>query len=147
MLGFSTLDQLDALLNTVRIHLKSRTGRFFFDVYQPDHVRLSREHERQLEPDVFFVASLGAAVYRETEIRRDVANSLMRVQFRYRWFDARGRERRAVMKFDATYLFPRELRVLLERNGLEIESLWGNYDASPLSSDSPRMIGIAKALR
>lgn len=37
-------------------------------------------------------------------------------------------------------LFPRELRILLERNGLAIEHLWGNYDGSPLGANSPRMI-------
>lgn len=147
LLGFPTLARLDALLTNVRRHLRPRTGRFFFDVYQPDHLRLAREHESSLEPDLFFVPALGRSVYRETRIRRDVAKSLMHVQFHYRWFDPRGRERKAVMKFDATYLFPRELQMLLERSGLEIESLWGNYDASPLTSASPRIIGIAKAMR
>lgn len=147
LLGFSTLDQLDAVLTNVRRHLRPRTGRFFFDVFHPDHLRLAREHEAEIEPDLFYVPTIGRAVYRQTEIRRDVGRSVMHVQFRYRWFDDAGREKRATMKFDATYLFPRELRILLERNGLEIESLWGNYDASPLTSGSPRMIGIARAMR
>lgn len=147
LLGFSTLPELDAVLGNVRRRLKPRTGRFFFDLFHPDHLRLTREHERAIEPDVFFVHTIGRTVYRETAIRRDVGRSLMHVQFRYRWFDDAGREKRATMKFDATYLFPRELRILLERNGLQIESLWGNYDASPLTSHSPRMIGIARAMR
>ena len=39
-----------------------------------------------------------------------------------------------------TYVFPRELQLLLERNGLQIERLFGNYDGSPVGIDSPRMI-------
>ena len=42
--------------------------------------------------------------------------------------------------FNATFLFPRELQLLLERNGLRIERMFGNYDGSPLGDDSPRMI-------
>jgi SAM-dependent methyltransferase len=147
LLGFASLEDLDAVLTTVREHLKPRTGRFFFDLFHPDHLRMAREHEADVEPDAFFVPSLNRTVYRTTEIHRDVGRSLIRLKFHYRWFDARGRERRETMKFDATYLFPRELRILLERNGLEIESLWGNYDASPLTSDAPRMIGIARAMQ
>lgn len=146
LLGFSTLEQLDAVLTNVRRHLRPRTGRFFFDLFHPDHLRLAREHERDVEPDAFFVPTIARTVYRTTEIRRDVGRSLMRVTFHYRWHDDAGREKRVAMKFDATYLFPRELWMLLERNGLGVESLWGNYDASPLTSHSPRMIGIARAM-
>ena len=43
-------------------------------------------------------------------------------------------------RFDITFIFPRELRILLERNGLKIRKIWGNYDGSALNADSPRMI-------
>jgi hypothetical protein len=39
-----------------------------------------------------------------------------------------------------TFIFPRELQLLLERNGLKIEHFYGNYDGSKLNADSPRMI-------
>jgi hypothetical protein len=62
------------------------------------------------------------------------------VTFHYTWFDEFGREKREKTEFDMTYMFPRELQVLLERNGLQIERMWGNYDGSPLKATSPRMI-------
>jgi len=37
-------------------------------------------------------------------------------------------------------MFPRELQLLLERNGLRIEHLYGNYDGSAITPDSPRII-------
>ncbi|HZL34685.1 MAG TPA: class I SAM-dependent methyltransferase [Tepidisphaeraceae bacterium] len=43
---------------------------------------------------------------------------------------------------DMTYIFPRELQLLLERNGLQIDYLFGNYDGSPLTSASPRIIAL-----
>ena len=39
-----------------------------------------------------------------------------------------------------TWLFPREFQLLVERHGLRVERLFGNYDGSPLDDDSPRMI-------
>jgi hypothetical protein len=62
------------------------------------------------------------------------------VTFNYSWFDAAGRPHVEQNKFTLTWLFPRELQLLLERNGLRIERLWGNYDGSKLKDESPRMI-------
>jgi len=44
-----------------------------------------------------------------------------------------------------TCIFPRELQLLLERNGLQIEQLWGNYDGGAFNRNSPRM--IARCMR
>jgi hypothetical protein len=41
-----------------------------------------------------------------------------------------------------TYIMPRELTLLLERNGLSVEKLYGNYDGTPLAANSPRMIAL-----
>ena len=43
-----------------------------------------------------------------------------------------------------TCIFPRELQLLLERNGFLIERLFGNYDGSDLADNSPRMIARCK---
>ena len=51
-----------------------------------------------------------------------------------------GQAKREKFEFDMTCIFPRELHLLLERNGLKVAHLWGNYDGSKLTSDSPRMI-------
>jgi SAM-dependent methyltransferase len=139
LLAFTTQDELDRLLANVRRHLKPG-GRFWVDVFNPDHARLGRDVERGLERDVFHVAELDRTVFRQTDITRDMSRQLMRTTFRYKWFDRFGRERREKFEFDMTCVFPREMRLLLERNGLEVEEVWGNYDGSPLGKDSPRMI-------
>jgi hypothetical protein len=46
--------------------------------------------------------------------------------------------------FDLTFIFPRELQLLLERNGFKIERIYGDYDGSTLNADSPRMITMAR---
>ncbi len=37
-----------------------------------------------------------------------------------------------------------ELRVMMERNGLQVLTLFGDYDGSPYSLDSPRLIVLGK---
>ena len=138
-LGFPTLDRQDALLQTVRRHLKP-AGRFWLDVFQPDLRRLAEASVRGLAPTPFHVPRYDRTVVKTTDIRSFPSRQLQRLTFHYTWFDAQGRRRREKTVFDATFLFPRELQLLLERNGLQIERLFGNYDGSPLDDDSPRMI-------
>jgi SAM-dependent methyltransferase len=139
MLAFGSLEELDKVLQGVRRHLKPR-GRFFFDVFHPDHGMLSRREEKGLERDAFFVPELGRTVFRETDVVRDSARQIMHMTFRYKWFDEFGRTRRERFAFDMTCIFPRELRLLVERNAMRVEKLWGNYDGSAFEEKSPRMI-------
>jgi SAM-dependent methyltransferase len=139
LLAFTTLEELDRVFENVRRHLRPR-GRFWVDVFNPDHGMLGRDEDKGLERDAFFVPELGRTVYRQTDIRRDMSRQVMRATFRYRWFDALGVEKRERFSFDMTCIFPRELRLLVERHGMRIEHLWGNYDGSGFGKDSPRMI-------
>ena len=42
LLAFTTLEELDRVLQNVRKHLKP-SGRFWLDIFNPDHSMLSRE--------------------------------------------------------------------------------------------------------
>ena len=138
-LAFTTPEEQDRFLQVCRAHLRPG-GRLWLDVFQPNLSILAQESSTDLEPHVFHVPELDRTVYKATDVRRDVAAQLQRVTFRYAWFDARGVERRAKVAFPMTFVFPRELRLLLEHNGFTVEHLYGNYDGSPLGDDSPRMI-------
>lgn len=138
-LVFSTLDQQDAVLRNVRKHLKPR-GRFFLDIFQPNLALLAQEYSEDVEPTLFRVPRYDRTVLKTTSVKRDPSAQIQHVTFRYRWIDAHGREHRERTAFDLTFMFPRELQLLIERHGMTIEALWGNYDGSPLDADSPRMI-------
>ena len=138
-LGFPTLDRQDAVLQTVRRHLKP-TGRFWLDIFQPDLERLAKESVTGIDPIAFYVPRYDRTVVKTIDVENHPSRQLQRMTFRYTWFEKDGQERRAKTVFDATFLFPRELQLLLERNGLRIERLFGNYDGGPLDDDSPRMI-------
>jgi len=138
-LGFTTLEQQDALLAGVRKHLKPR-GRFWLDIFQPNLKLLAAPVSKNVDSHQFYVDSLERAVLQQTDVRRDPSAQCQHVTFRYQWFDSAGREHREKIEFDLTFMFPRELQLLLERNGLKIEHLYGDYDGSPINADSPRMI-------
>lgn len=138
-LVFTTLEQQDAVLQKVLAHLKPR-GRFWLDIFQPDLKMLSEAHRTDLDPTVFYVPQLERTVLRTTEIERGDEPQLQHVTFHYSWFGPHGEEHRERTRFDLTYMFPRELQLLLERNGLKIEALYGNYDGSKLTPEAPRMI-------
>lgn len=142
-LAFPTLVQQDACLATVLRHLKPE-GRLYLDLMHPNVDLLGIPKSRGLEPQYFYAPSLGTSVLKTIDVDRDPSKQIEKVTFRYRWHDAAGRPRQRLMKFEMTFIFPRELEMLLERHGLEIEYLWGNYDGSPVHVDSPRMICRAR---
>jgi hypothetical protein len=124
-------------------HLK-RAGKFWLDVFNPDLSVLSKGVSENLDPSLFYVPELDCTVQRTTTVRREPLAQLQRITFYYRWFNQRGIPRRKTCQFTMTYLMPRELKILLERHGLRIERMFGNYDASPLTADSPRMIALCR---
>jgi ubiquinone/menaquinone biosynthesis C-methylase UbiE len=141
--AFQTLDEQDRLLQNIRRHL-NRRGRVWIDIFQPDLSLLAPKKITGLEPNAFYVPQLDRTVFKTTDIERDQARQTQRVTFNYKWFDARGKEHRERMQSHMTWIFPRELQILLERNGFVIEKIYGNYDGSALNPDSPRMITRAK---
>ncbi len=55
-----------------------------------------------------------------------------------------GRQERLVQAFPFRYFFRYEVEHLLELCGFRIADLFGNYDRSPLSNDSPEMRFVAR---
>jgi SAM-dependent methyltransferase len=143
---FTTTVEQDRALQSIRRHLKP-AGRFWLDIFQPDLKLVAQDESNGLEPKMFYVPHLDRTVFRSTDIRRDPASQVQRITFNYIWFDRQGREIHEKRSFNLTYIFPRELRLLLERNGLELENLYGNYDGSKINANSPRMIACCKLLK
>jgi len=139
-LGFTTLEQQDQFLQMVRRHLKPRGGIFWLDIFQPNLALMANEVSKGIDATIFHVPALNRTVFVNVDVRRDPSKQLQRVTFNYRWHDANGVEHRQRTEFDLTFIFPRELQILLERNGLVIEKVFGDYDGEALDADSPRII-------
>lgn len=156
-LGFTTLDQQDAVLQVARNHLRKRTqqkgkrgrsaksrqggaGKLWIDIFQPNLPLMAADESRNIDPAVFYVPHLNRTVFMSVDVERDPSRQLQQITFNYRWFDGRGRERTQKKRFDLTFIFPRELQILLERNGFAIEQIFGDHDGTALNADSPRII-------
>jgi ubiquinone/menaquinone biosynthesis C-methylase UbiE len=143
LLAFPTLQQQDRLLRNVCRHLKP-AGRFWLDIFQPDPSLLIERHQKDMEVAAFHVPQLDRTVVGSTEVRRDMSRQHMLITDHYSWFDSEGHERRQRRTFEMTVIFPRELKLLLERNRFRIERIFGDHDGSPLRSGSPRMIASCR---
>jgi SAM-dependent methyltransferase len=147
LLAFTTIEQQDQLLSGVHKHLKPRgRGRFWLDIFNPDIQRLAQPRASEIDATLMFLPADGRSVLRTVDVQRDLARQVQRITFNYRWFDEHGQQKRRKQQFDLTFIFPRELQLLLERNGLVIERMYGNYDGSALGEQSPRIIVLASHL-
>jgi SAM-dependent methyltransferase len=143
LLMFTTLEQQDEVMEGICRHLRPR-GTVWIDIFNPDTHRIAEAHEENADVRLFYVDSIGASVQRVTHVSATNTPQVRRTEFEYRWHEG-GRMRRAKIDFEMTYLFPRELRMLVERHGLELEQMWGDYDGSAVSVESPRLIARARA--
>ncbi len=144
--NFATIRQQDQVLSTICHHLKP-TGRVYLDVFFPNIELLAEPRSIHHSPTVFFVPERNLTVYRDVEIVRIMRDSTQKVTFHYRWFEQDGRERRKRIQFTMTWAWPREMRLLLNRHGLEVEEMFGDYDGSAVTNDSTRMITVARRIR
>lgn len=143
LLAFTTLDQLDRVLQNARRHLKP-SGRLWIDIFHPDHSMLAERQTRKAESAAFYVPALDRTVVESIDIRRDMSRQWIRLTTTYLWFDAKGIKRQERSVIEMTAIFPRELPILLERNGFKIDKLYGDYDGKSLKADSPRMIASCR---
>lgn len=140
---FTTLDQQDRVLANAARHLK-RGGTMWIDIFNPDLARIADADAHNADVKMFLSRELNAGVQRVTHIRDTGRPQVRETTFEYRWYDEKRRGHKRVVKFELTYLFPRELTMLLERNGFAVEACYGNYDGSPVTSASPRIIAVAR---
>src|SRR4051812_47182935 len=145
-LNFTTLAHQDLLLRGVHQHLRPR-GRLWIDIFQPNLEILSKPEARAADSYLFYVPALDRTVQRSMDIRRDPSKQLQDITFHYRWYNGDGEEQHETSEFALTFVFPRELQMLLERNRFKLECIYGDYDGSKLNADSPRMIAVARAVR
>jgi ubiquinone/menaquinone biosynthesis C-methylase UbiE len=130
-----------AALARVREHL-ARGGLFVLDVFQPDPDRIA--------------GTDGALVLEWTRTDPRTGNTVAKTSasigdidgvtftFIYDDLDARGGAKRYASTARLHYVYRRELELLLAACGLEVEALYGDYDLTPVTSGSPRLIAFAR---
>lgn len=143
-LNFTTPQQQSKLLQNVHHHLKNG-GRFWIDIFYPDLSILAAPHHPHFDSATFYVPSLDRSVHRTTEIARSTDSpQVQHMTFHYTWADSLGQLHAQRSDFDLTWIFPRELELLLTHHGFAIEHLYGDYARNPITPESSRIIAIAR---
>jgi len=137
-------DQL-ACLERVRRHL-APGGRFILDLFHPDREAwCGPDTDAEIEDVPPVTLPDGNTLSRTTRVAAvDRPRQILDLEMRYYLTDRSGRTRTYLQAFKWRCFFRYEVEHLLARCGFRIVALYGNYDRSPLSNDSPELIFIAE---
>ena len=146
ILPFNTFSHLtetadaDAALRTIAAHL-APAGVFALALPNPVPIystvpeglvleRTFRDEERQTTIQQF------------SSLRVDRVQQLGNITWIYDEIDSAGKVARTTIPMTLRYFFPNEIPMLLERAGLRLQHLWGDYDRSPFAENSPALIAV-----
>jgi SAM-dependent methyltransferase len=140
-----SVEEQTACLRRVNQHL-ARDGRLILDVFHPDPGKLVGPVTLEETEDVSGVSLPDGRIlrrtFRITGFHR--AEQYNDVELIYYVTHPNGRTERFVQAFPMRYFYRYEIEHLLARTGFRIVELFGDYDQSPLTNDSPEMIFVAE---
>jgi len=123
-------------------HLKPN-GLLAIDVFNPRMSRLAAQGPIEEAPDEFRDPDGG--VVRETGCTEyDIAAQRLVWRPRYESVAPDGTVTVREYALELRYFFRFEMEWMLEACGFEVEALYGDFDGSPFTADSPEMIFVAK---
>jgi len=129
----------EACLVCVAKHLEVG-GRFVLSLFAPSYERLVNKR-------MFY--SLGTKetdngfLTRIERVTHDHVNQIIHIEWTYDILDLSGNLKRTLWKFSVRYLWRFEAELLLEKAGLEVEVLYGDYERSEFRHDGG-MLFIAR---
>lgn len=130
-----------AALGRIRRHLDPQ-GALVLDIPNPGLAYAAQEQGLMLERTF---ADGENTVQQFSSVTLDRAAQLAHIQWIYDSVGPEGGLRRTLVPLTLRYTFPGEMRLLLERSGFSLAHLHGDYDGSPFSDGSPRMLVTAVA--
>ena len=137
----SGADQL-AALQTLRQHLRPG-GLVVLDLFNPDPHELVAD-QGVLVHGKSFRSSTGAEVQKWVLRKTDFAEQTHYVEFMYDEIGPDRVVRRDVLPFTMRWLYRFELDYLLTMAGYEVEVTFGSYELDDYTSDSERLIAVAR---
>lgn len=141
-------DQKDCL-DCIRHHLAAN-GLLVFDIFNPNPARLvpnsrySKEKEDIPETELPDGRKLSRASRMAGWHREQQYND---IELIYYVTHPSGKTQRLVQAFPMRYYYRYELEHLLELSGFRVVDLFGNFDRSAFTPDSPEMIFVAEIIK
>ncbi len=132
----------ERVLLAVARHLRPE-GLLAIDLPNPEATLLAERDGALVHEWTRRLGADGRMVQKLRSQRVDSARQVLQVEFVYDDLAPDGLLRRTVLSFPMRYFFPREMDLLLEKCGYEVEGVYGSHELDPFESDSPKMILLA----
>lgn len=134
-------DQI-AVLESARRHL-IQGGILAVDLPNP-HLSLHNEERTPLVLDKELVEpETGHRILKLVSYRSDTALQISDITIIYDEVDAAGQVQRTLVPMRMRWIYPYELRLMLEIAGFRLDQLYGSYELDPFSAGSERLIAVA----
>jgi SAM-dependent methyltransferase len=138
-----TVDEQMACLKRINHHLIP-DGRLVFDVFQVKFdLIINPEVTKETVYDNFTLPDGRQATYSGRIAALHRAEQYNDVELIFNITDSDGNTERMVQTFPMRYFFRYEMEHLLARSGFKVIEIYGNFDHTPLTDDSPEMIFVA----
>jgi SAM-dependent methyltransferase len=138
-------DQVAALAH-IAAHLKPGGG-LAIDLPNPVEMFQAEDVAGLVVERIFTNPATGATVIQQSLARLDRATQIMDLTWVYDSVDADGMLRRDMVPLRLRYTLAPEMHLLIERTGLQVEGLYGDYDLNPYEEESPRLFVVATRAR
>ena len=119
-------------------------GLLVIDVDNPNPQQLADIDGRVELQNQWFDPGTGATVLKQVTRTLDAGRQVQHVLFIYDEVFPDGELKRTLAPFDARYLHRFEGELLLDKAGFALEQVYGSYDLDPFTSESDRMIFVAR---
>ena len=136
-----TRDEQRGCLRCCREHLLA-DGRLAINVFNPRLSRLA-QGEREEGPEEFTGPDDTTVIWSATTTF-DLARQLLRSACRYEHTSAAGERTVRKHLLEIRYLFRFEMEWMLESCGFEVDALYGDFERSPFTAESPEIIVVAR---
>jgi SAM-dependent methyltransferase len=133
--------QLDAL-GAIRRHLTD-DGLLVLDLSNPVEAFSAPDDPSLVLERAFQDPATGETIMQQSVSTLDRARQLMDVLWVYDRVAADGRVSRILVPLVLRYTFLAEMELLLEKAGLRLRDVYGDYDYGPYQEVSPRMLVVA----
>ena len=143
--GFMHLTEQSDQLAMLAATRKQMTddGLLTIDLPNPVEAYTSQDDPGLVLERTFRDPTSGETIMQQSVARLNRATQLQDVTWIYDRIASDGSVTRAVVPLVLRYTFPAEMALLLEKAGLRLRDLYGDYDFGPFQEDSPRMLVVA----
>ena len=133
-------------LKGIRPYLK-QNGRLLIDIINPFYIAETPTDTTLLLENSFTDPKTDETVLQFAANRLDDEAQLLEITWVYDASPkAGGAVRRTISTMTYHYRFPHQLQLLLQETGYKLVEMMGNYDKTPFSEESPRLLLLAQSV-